>query len=215
MFFKFRRTNLINQNSSNCLVVVFVLICASLWLLFTDKLWNICRVGQMDTVESNPPTNYRILSFVLHTWRSESWNQLFLPLLPTAEWLAGYSGVQYPLMTTSLKVRLQTAAQLTSSPHTVSLFTLSLPPHLPSPRWITAVALWGFADAAVEEATWRGAAAVSPSAAAPPLLARHRAAGTRPSPVSPRPDVVCSPAEGLLFRIGLGGVAAGQRSKHG
>lgn len=45
-----------NQNSSNCLVVLFVLICASFWLLFTDKLWNIRGIGQMDTVESNPPT---------------------------------------------------------------------------------------------------------------------------------------------------------------
>lgn len=56
-----------------------------------------------------------------------------------------------------------------------------------------------------EGATWRSAAAVSPSAALP--------AETSPSPFAPRPDVVCSPAEGLLLWISLSGVAAGERSK--
>lgn len=42
----------------------------------------------------------------------------------------------------------------------------------------------------------------------PPSQLRRR------SPFSPHPDVVCSPAGGLLLRISLGGVAAGKKSKH-
>lgn len=53
-----------------------------------------------------------------------------------------------------------------------------------------------------EGATWRSAAAVSPSAGPP-----------AETPLSPRPGAVCPPAEGDCDGS-AGGLAAGERSKH-